>query len=202
MEGDQPMQREGEVRSITRILDHASGGDRESFAMLIEAAYDDLRRISERQMRRAFRTPSLDGLTRPPTEVMHGAVLRLMKQKCEYANRGHFFAIATKLIVREIADYQRERMAEKRGGGDRGASLEAVDTPGDPPDTAVWMDLVDALSALEEEHARPAEVASLKLFGDLDLPRIGRVIGVSTPTVERDWRFARAFLKLRLGSDV
>ena len=59
--------------------------------------------------------------------------------------------------------------------------------------------LNDALIApLEQEAARKAEVVKLRYFAGLSAAETASALGVSLPTVERDWRFARALLRAEL----
>ena len=42
-------------------------------------------------------------------------------------DRGHFFALAARVMRQVICDYARERMAQKRGAGERGIPLEEIE---------------------------------------------------------------------------
>ena len=180
---------------ITRFLGNACGGDAAAFAELIGAVYAELRRISAGQMRRQFRRDALDGLTCQPTEIVHEAVLKLAKQHAEWQDRGHFFAVATELIKRTIWDYQEKRMAAKRGGGDRGGAMPEQDPPGRGDEGQAAVEFAEVLGKLQDEDARAAEVAALRVTCGHTMPEIAELLGVSLPTTERDWRFASAFLK-------
>src|SRR5262245_52798512 len=102
--------------NVTTLLARANAGDQSAVDELICAVNDDLRGVAERHMRQVFGSKML-GITLQPTAIVNEAYLRLIKQRNKYDNRGHFFAIATKVLIRVLKDYRKSRMAAKRGGG-------------------------------------------------------------------------------------
>ncbi|MEM6560832.1 MAG: ECF-type sigma factor [Planctomycetota bacterium] len=186
--------------AVTRLLDQVSGGNERAFAELIDAVYKELRVIAAGRMRRQFNRDVLHGLTRQPTEIVHDAVLRLADQHVDFRNRGHFFGVATELILRTIVDYQRQRMADKRGSGKRGGDIADVE-PGGNDDGAFGVEFAEVLEKLKAQDARAAEVAVLKTVGGHTMPEIAELLEVSVATAERDWRFASAFLRSALTGD-
>ncbi len=189
-------------QGITTLLEQLDGGDEQAFARLIEQVYDELRVIARNRMRRRF-GERVDGLTMQPTGLANDVVVELLNQHQAWQNTEHFFAIATRLMMRQLADYARQKQALKRGQGNRGASLDAVNEPaaaGAPLDKADQeaSRVMQAIEQLHELDARKAEVVTLHVICSLSLPRVASLIGVSTPTVERDWRFAKAWLASRI----
>ena len=83
---------------------------------LMETVYEDLERIAGRHLRERFGR-GLPGVTLEPAALVNESFLRIIRQRSRYDNRGHFFAIATKVMLRVLTDYQRRRGAEKRRGG-------------------------------------------------------------------------------------
>lgn len=181
---------------ITRLLGEVRPDDPASLARLMDAVYVDLERIAGARLRERY-GPQLPGVTLEPAALVNEAFLRLVKQRNQCDNRGQFFAIATKIMLRVLADHHRQRQALKRGGGLK-ISLGAI--PGGDPKTPTEQPaadiptLIGALDELESLDSRKAEVAKLRLIWSLQMEEIGEVLGVSVPTVERDWRFARAWL--------
>ena len=124
--------------------------------------------------------------------------MKLIRQRQQYDNRGQFFAIATKLMIRVLMDYHRKRKAAKRGGGWVRVPLDAgLDTPGDPPaDNGTEIPaLVHALEELEKLDSRKADVVKLRVLWGLKTEEIAASPGVGRATVDRDWSFAKAWLK-------
>jgi RNA polymerase sigma factor (sigma-70 family) len=56
------------------------------------------------------------------------------------------------------------------------------------------------LNALAEVDPRKARVIELRFFGGLSVEETAEVLKVSPDTVLRDWRMARAWLLVELGS--
>ena len=191
----------GAPKSVTALLGELSGGREDAFGALVAAVYDDLHAIAEGRLRRRY-GERLEAMTITPTVLADDAVMALMRQRAEWANREQFFAIATRLMLRLISDYQRARSALKRGGGHRGSPAPSVDPQAPSVDVTGAEDwgpeVLDAVTRLEEQHPRKAEVVTLHVIAGWPMPRVAERLGVSLPTVERDWRFAKAWLASEL----
>ncbi len=98
---------------------------------------------------------------------------------------------------RILVDYARRRQSEKRGG--RGQQRVPLDpnllAAANAPDYA---DLDDALTRLEALAPRQARIVELRYFAGLTIEEVAEVLGVSPATVNRDWQFAKAWLKTEL----
>lgn len=196
---DQPL------RPLTDVLTEVNGGDANAFGELVERVYPELRVIAEGRMRRSFHQP-IESLTRSPSAIVNEAVIRLMHQRSAWQNPEHFFAIAARLLVNVILDYQEHRLAEKRGGGRRGRSLSALSISADgqgpidprPEREARRRAVLEALDRLHGSHPEEAEVVTLALACGLTQERIGEMIGKSVPTVKRLMASAREHLRAEL----
>ncbi|MEZ6317851.1 MAG: ECF-type sigma factor [Phycisphaerales bacterium] len=190
--------------SMPNILGRLAGQREGSFPDLVDSVYADLRGMAERRIRHRF-GPNVAGVTIQPTMLANDTVMELLRQRASFESREHFFAIATRLMLRLLSNYHREREALRRGGGDRGVSLDDVGTI-DAETLSLELEpaaqrIAEVIERLHEASPRCAEVATLRLFGEHQLPQIARMIDVSIPTVERDWRFAKAYLKTELGEE-
>ncbi|MHC4948601.1 MAG: ECF-type sigma factor [Planctomycetota bacterium] len=183
------------AEDITRLLEDVNEGRAGAMDRLMDAVYDDLRHVAERHMNERFGT-GLPGVTLEPSALVNESFLRLLKQRSEYGNRGQFFAIATKVMLRVLVDYQRRRLAAKRGGGAGRVTLSLAGPADHGPETRVVdvESLVRALDRLEALDPRKADVVKLRVVWGLEMTEIARTIGVSLATVERDWSFAKAWL--------
>jgi RNA polymerase sigma factor (TIGR02999 family) len=132
--------------------------------------------------------------TLQPTALANEVYLRLVDQsRVELNDRPHFFAIAGRMMRRVLVDHARAHRAQKRGGdGTRLVFDEAVHQP--VPAEIDAIELSDALSALEKMDERQARVVELRFFGGLTVEEIAGVMDLSTATVKREWRTARAWL--------
>jgi RNA polymerase sigma-70 factor (ECF subfamily) len=114
-----------------------------------------------------------------------------------WQNRDQFFGVAAQLMRRILVDYARAKQAEKRGGDRYCISLKHIRAFGDEPD-ADLLDLHDALDKLAEFDADCARVVELRFFGGLTIKQTAEVMNISHATVEREWKFAKAYLKCEL----
>lgn len=188
------------TRPVEELLAELNGGHPEAFARLVDAVYLDLKRIASGRLARAFDQPP-EALTLTPTALVADAVMELRRQRVKWRNPEHFFAIATRLMLRLIQRYRRDRAAMKRGGGRRGISLEPgadVAAPMKPVDDVAA--ILEALRTLHKDHPRVAEVMTLRAICHHSLPEVARMLNVSLATVERDWKFARAWISSRIAT--
>ncbi len=184
---------------VTEIISGLNGSEEASAATaerLFPVVYDELRRLAKGYMRRE--TP---GHTLQPTALVHEAYLKLVDQtRANWKGKTHFFAVGARVMRRLLVDHARERGALKRGAGWRSVTLsEAADSLG--PETLgpeQLLDLNDALEQLAEIDDREAKVVTLRFFGGLTVEQVAEALGVSTRTVEYDWRHAQAWLLVRL----
>jgi len=186
-------------RQLTLVLDALNGGDAGAFARLVDAVYADLRQIAGRRMADRFDRP-LDALTLQPTAIANDAVMELRRQRARWQNTDQFFAIATRLIERLISGYQKQRNAQKRGGGRRGdddSALRAVEISGSAPDTSCFQ-VADALARMHEAYPRQAEVVTLHVLCGHPLSKVGQMLQINARTAERDWAFAKSWLAREL----
>ncbi|MBV6431663.1 MAG: hypothetical protein IANPNBLG_01795 [Bryobacteraceae bacterium] len=180
-------------KDVTRLLERWSTGDREALDELTPLVYQELRKIARRQMLKERAEHTLES-----TALVHEAYLRLVGQKgSKWQNRAHFFAVASEMARRILVDHAKARNAKKRGGPK--VSLD------DSPEPFVQQDadviaINDALDELAKLDPRQAKIVELRYFAGLTIEETAEVIGVSTPTVKRDWLVARAFLQRALGA--
>ncbi len=151
--------------------------------------YDELRRIARGYMRRERPDHTLQ-----TSALINEAYIRLVDQQgAHWQNRAHFFAIAAKLMRRIMVDYARSRGYAKRGGNALQVSFdEELAVSGKQAADVVALD--DALKDLEEIDPRKSQIVELRFFGGLSIDETAEALAISTPTVEREWRAARAWL--------
>ena len=180
---------------ICRQVAESGGADQASLDVLMEHVYATLRRLADRQMglERA-------GHTLTPTALVHEAYLKLVDQdKLDWQGRAHFYAVAARIMRRILIDHARRRTAGKRGGGRLQVTL-ADDMGPAVAGPEQLLDLDEALTRLEELSPRQRQVVELRFFGGLKHEETAAVLGVSEPTVRREWRLAQAWLHRELRS--
>lgn len=171
------------------------GDPRQVVDRLLPLLYAELRRLAEGKMWREG-----PGRTLSPTDLVHEAFIKLAGQeRVEWKSRAHFLGVAALAMRRVLISQAEARRAEKRGGQVAFTTLdEQVPGQGTSPEEILALDA--ALRALDAHNPRQAQVVELRTFAGMTMDEIAEVVGVSTPTVQRDWRFARAWLAARLES--
>jgi RNA polymerase sigma-70 factor, ECF subfamily len=174
---------------VTGLLAKWSAGDKEAEGDLFRLVHEELRRIARRYLARA---PS--GQTLQTSAVVNEAYLRLAgRGGSRWQDRAHFFAVSARAMRHILIDHARARGYAKRGGGAARVTFDEVAVP--PAQRAAdVLALDDALERLADQHPRRAQVVELRYFGGLTNEEIAEVLKVSPATVERDWRYARAWL--------
>jgi RNA polymerase sigma factor (TIGR02999 family) len=181
--------------AITELLLRWSNGDKSAVDELMPLVYDELKRRAYAYLGRQPHNITLEA-----TALVHEAYLRLVgQQDVTFQGRAQFFGLAAKLMRNILVDHARERGALKRGGGQYRLSLSQADRFLGKPDVDL-VALDDALNGLAETSPRHSQVVELRFFGGLTLEETAEVLGVSRATVEREWRFARAWLRRQLSS--
>jgi RNA polymerase sigma factor (TIGR02999 family) len=185
---------------ITRLLSDVDAGAPGATDRLMQAVYEDLRRVAERHLDQRFGR-GLPGVTLEPAALVNESFMRLIRQRKAFDNRGQFFAIATKIMLRVLVDYQRSRAASRRGGDRQRLALDLEHHEGSPPgggcaggDTIAVDALTDALDRLEAVDPRKADVVKLRVVWGLQMREVAEALDISLATAERDWAFAKAWL--------
>ena len=185
-----------EKPDITVLLNDLTGGNRTIVDALLPEVYDELRRIAARQLMGERHDHTLN-----TTALVHEAYLKLVRQdKSDWKNRAHFFGIAALAMRRILINYANQRLAEKRGGGVASVTFDDSLAPREArAEELIALD--EALSRLEKLSERQAKVVTMRYFGGLKQAEIAEALGVSEPTVRRDWQFAKAWLTRELADD-
>jgi RNA polymerase sigma factor (TIGR02999 family) len=133
-----------------------------------------------------------------PTALVHEAYLRLVDQRrTDWQSRAHFFAMASEMMRRILVDHARRRKMGKRSGGWARVALDEAVAKREPRDVNL-LDLDAALSELALLDPRKSRLVELRFFGGLSLEDSAQALGVSCATVDRDWQFARLWLRRRI----
>lgn len=177
---------------VTRLLSRWRQGDKQAFARLTPLVYDELRRIA----RNAFRGER-PGHTLQPTALVHEAFVNLADVEIDWQDRSHFYALCARMMRRILLDHARSRAAEKRGGGQMRVTLNDDVIEADSGAEQL-LELETALERLAGLDPRKAKLIELDLFGGLSYREITAVTGLSSSTLNRELRFAKAWLKSEL----
>jgi RNA polymerase sigma factor (TIGR02999 family) len=182
---------------VTELLRAWRDGDQDALNKLTPIVYQDLRKLA----RRHLRTERADH-TLQPTALINETYMRLVDyNRMQWEDRAHFLAVSAQLMRRILVDYARRRHG-KRGGSVRHVPLESNFEIGFDPRLKDALALDEALQRLARMDPRKAEVVELRYFGGLSVEEAAEALGVSTPTVMRDWSSAKAWLYRELSGGV
>jgi RNA polymerase sigma factor (TIGR02999 family) len=179
--------------NVTQLLLAWGQGDEAARDRLIPLVYEPLRRIARNRLR-----GERAGHTLETAALINEAYLKLVEQSVSWQNRAHFFGIAARLMRELLVDHARNRRRLKRGGDRQQISLTAAgEIAGEQAVDLLALD--EALETLAGVDPQKSRIVELRFFGGLTIEETAQVMGVSTPTVERGWRAARAWLQTELG---
>lgn len=183
-----------EPEPITVLLNLAAGGDPDARAAVMPRLYQELKRIAQ-----ASRAGSGAGETLRTTALVHEAYLRLVgKEHLAFEGRHHFFCTAARAMHDLLVEEARRKSRQKRGGGYERVELDEIGQVLDtPPEDLLALEA--ALEKLRRENSGDHEVVMLRYFAGLGIDETAAVLGVSTRTIERRWRFCRSWLARELG---
>ena len=174
---------------ITRLLASVRDGDRQAIDLVFNLVYSELHTAARRQLARAR-----PGQTLNTTMLVHEAYLKLVDAAhANWADRGHFFAVAAKAMRQIIIDYARWASRKKRGGGVHPVSLDGIDVA-DEERASELVALDAALTQLESFSARHARIVELRFFAGLSIEETAEALSTPPHQIKREWRKARAFL--------
>jgi RNA polymerase sigma factor (TIGR02999 family) len=189
------MASQSNAAAIATVLARAKT-DRVAAASLLPLVYEELRQLARARVAKLAR-----GQTIRATELVHEAWMRVVAGGDPgWDGRAHFFGAAANAMRNILVEQARRRGAQKRDVHRKEALVDDMPEVMEPLPFADILSLHEAMLELEREHARPAQVVELRFFSGLSMPEIAQALATSLPTVERDWRFARAWLQDRLGA--
>jgi RNA polymerase sigma factor (TIGR02999 family) len=177
------------MENITQLLIEVTNRNSAAVDVLLPLIYDELRKLAANYLRRERSDHTLQ-----PTALVHEAYMRMVDQtQVNWQNRAHFFGVAAQMMRRILVDHARAHNAEKRGQDFQILSLdENIDKSVERSSELIALD--EALRTLAEIDEQKGRIVELRFFGGLSIDETAEVLGVSAPTVKRQWRMAKAWL--------
>jgi RNA polymerase sigma-70 factor, ECF subfamily len=164
-----------------------------NLSRVMPVVYDELRKLARRYMAR-----ERAGRTLQATALVNEAYLRLMKEKAHvWQNRAHFCAIAAGAMREILVERARARAALKRGGSRLRVSV-GDDLKADDTASIDMLALHEALDRLFQLDPQLARIVELRFFGGLTVEEAAEVLSISTATIKRAWRMAKAWLRCEM----
>ena len=185
------------MSDVTAILSTIEQGDPHAAEQLLPLVYDELRKLAAQKL--AQEKP---GQTLEATALVHEAYVRLVdvEQAQHWDSRRHFFAAAAEAMRRILIEQARRKERVRHGGGQKRIDLEEGCSLLEPPSDDL-LALDEALTRLAALNPARAEVVKLRFFAGLTMPEVAQALGISVPTAERYWAFARTWLYAELKAD-
>ena len=172
---------------VTRLLSDWRAGDARAINELMPLVQDNLHQIAAKYMR-----GERAGHTLQATALVNEAFMRLIDVELEWQSRAHFIAIAARTMRRILVDHAKARLRDKRGGDVHKVTLyESRIDANSGPDV---LELEEVMNRLAEFDERKAKIIELNFYGGLTYPEIAEVLAISEATVDRELRFAKAWL--------
>ena len=181
---------------VTQLLVDWSNGNKAALDQLMPIVYTELRRLASNYLRKERHNHTLQSAA-----LVNEAYLRLVDySNLRWQDRAQFFGLAAQLMRRILIDHARNHRYAKRGGGAHKVSLDAAAVLSEAR-AADLVALDDALTSLAAIDPRKSHVVELRFFGGLSIEETAEVLKVSSMTVQREWRWAKAYLYREVGSN-
>jgi RNA polymerase sigma factor (TIGR02999 family) len=179
---------------ITGLLNRWTTGDPEAGDRLAPLIYSELHRLAERIFRGEHH-----GHTLQPTALVNEVFEKLVSVDVAWQDRAHFFALAARMMRRLLVDYARLRNSRKRGGDALKVTFDESQLA-DADRSAELIEFDEVLTALAEFDERKADLIQLQYFAGLTFSEMTEVTGLSSTTLDRELRLARAWMRTRLSA--
>lgn len=174
---------------VTTLLEQLANGDQDAANVLLPVVYQQLRAVA--QLRMATENP---GHTLQATALVHEVFLRLIgNRKVAWQNRAHFYGAAAEAMRRVLLDHAKSKGRQKRGGGFQKMPLNVADLAAQQNSEQI-LALDAALCRLEEQNPEAAHVVRLRFYAGLSVDQTSKAMDLAPRTVDRRWKFARAWL--------
>jgi RNA polymerase sigma factor (TIGR02999 family) len=177
------------MNDVTRILSAIEQGDPHAAEQLLPLVYDELRKLAVQKLNR-----EKPGQTLEATALVHEAYIRLVdaEKVQRWDSCGHFFAAAAEAMRRILVENARRKKRIKRGGRLQRVKLDEDFTRNCSRDELLA--LSDALDKLAHEDPVKAELVKLRYFAGLSHQEAAQTLGISRPTADRYWAYAKTWL--------
>jgi RNA polymerase sigma factor (TIGR02999 family) len=177
----------------TTVLQAAQAGDRQAAMDLLPLVYAELHELARSRLAR--QSP---GQTLTPTALVHEAYLRVAGDShVTWEGRHHFFFAAARAMRDILVEQARRKARPKRGGGQRRRELDEACAILQPPSDDV-LAVHDAIQELEASDSLKAQIVLLRYFAGLTMDETATVLGIPVRTLDRHWRYIRAWLIKKL----
>lgn len=179
-----------ETHEITDLLQAWSKGDSHALSKLIPIVDNELRKLAKAKM--AKERP---GHILQTTALINEALMRLIVGKqIDWQSRTQFYGLVAERMRQVLIEYARKVLRKKRGGRAEHIGVTDVELLS-PEKSRELIKLDELLTTLAKTNELKAKIIEHRYFGGFTVEEVAKILNTSTATVEREWRFARAWLK-------
>ena len=177
---------------ITELLKLWSAGDSQAVDKLLPLVDPELKKIARGYMR-----DERPGNILQTTALVNEALMKLLREDISWENRKQFYTFVAKRMRQVLVDYAKKQASAKRGKWAEQVDMAEVAIRSTEKSREL-LKLEDALTELAHTDPRKVTIIECRFFIGLTIEEIAEIIGASPTTVEREWRFARAWLKKQM----
>lgn len=182
------------AEQISLLLEQWSGGDRSALNQLLPVVYEELRRLGRSYLHTRPHQSVLE-----PTVLVHEVWMKINeKQGLSIHNRSQFYAFSATIMRGILVDHMRRQRAVKRGGHQLVTNFDDAALPSSDLQAVDLLELDDALMRLGKINPRCVQMVEMRFFGGLTIAECAEALKTSHATLEREWTFARAWLRREL----
>ena len=178
---------------VSAVLQAAQAGDRQAVAELLPLVYAELHELARARLAR-----QPPGQTLTPTALVNEVYLRIAgDDNVTWQGRQHFLFAAARSMRDILVEQARRKAGPNHGGGQRRRELDEACAVLEPPSDNV-LAVHEALQELEVRDPLKAQIVLLRYFTGLTREETATVLGLAERTLDRHWRYIRAWLRKRL----
>ena len=178
---------------ITVLLNRSHNGDQEAMEQVMPLVYEELRKLAHAHLRHERNNHTLN-----TTALVHEMYVGLTNQSdWKLESRAHFYGIASRVMRRVLIWYARKKKAAKRGGTAEKVSIDDIELMS-ADDVESLLELDMAMQQLEELDERLCRVVECHHFAGMTFDETAEALNISSATAKRDWRAAKAWLRIAL----
>jgi len=181
-----------EQHNLTQLLIDWRGGSEAALNQLLPIIHSNLRQLASKYMR-----SENEGHTLQATALVNEAFIKLVNADVTWQNRAHYMALSARAMRQILVDHARAKASDKRGGDAVSVTLHEtrINHGQNNPDVLA---VEEALEQLNRIDMRKAQVVELSFYGGLTYDEIAEALDISAATVDRELRFAKAWMYRQL----
>jgi len=176
------------MHEITELLKAWGKGDMQALDKLIPLVDKELRKLAHHYMRH-----EKPGNILQTTALVNEALMKLIRENISWENRAQFYGFVAKRMRQVLVDEARRTQRADY------VDIDEVDIPDETPKEILLLD--EALTKLAAMDQRKATIVECRFFIGLTLAQTAELLGIGQSTVERDWNFARAWLRTQMSGE-